>query len=253
MDFQQLNDIRFIAAHRYKAKESGIFSTPECYFLFKLDGSVKYFYNGTTFISSPGDVIFFPKLISFRTEMIEPGEYILIYFSCPEDLGKEIQVFPRSEQADLSKLFISAAARWSLRDESSYFMCQAKLYEIVGRLSAEVKMSYLPLAERRMLSAPVDYMKAHLYEPGFSLKEMCRLSGVSSTQFRNVFSKMYGMPPKRYVLTSRINRAAQLFMADPFLRVQEVAEAVGYTDPFHFSKVFKKELGVSPSEYSKQY
>ena len=253
MDFRQLTDIRFLSAHRYKAKNSGVFNTPECYFLYKLEGSVRYFHKDSSFISKPGDVIFFPKLISFRTEMIEPGEYILIYFTCPEDLGDDIQVFPRGEQNDLFKLFISAAVRWSLRDESSFFMCQAKLYEIVGRLSAEVKISCLPLSERKILAAPIEYMKAHLYEASFSLSEMSRLSGVSNTRFRDVFSKMYGMPPKRFVLTARINRAAQLFMADPFLQVQEVAEAVGYADPFHFSKVFKKELGVSPSEYSKQY
>jgi AraC-like DNA-binding protein len=81
---------------------------------------------------------------------------------------------------------------------------------------------------------------------------MYALSGVSEPYFRRIFERVYGMPPKRYVLTSRITRARYLLITDPGLRVQEAAEAVGYTDVFHFSKTFKKETGLSPEMYRKE-
>ncbi len=251
--FEDLTDITFLAAFRYKAKDSGHFYTPENYFLFKIDGSVRYFYHGKTFVSYAGDVLFFPKGIDFRTEMIIPGEYVLIYFRCPKDLGSEILHYPGNGRRDLSKLFMSAASLWSVSDEAAFFLCQSKLYEIIGRLAEDAKISVLPLSERKIIAAPVEYMKAHLYDADFSLTHMYELSGVSDTHFRKVFSKMYGMPPKRYVLTSRISHAANLLISDPTLQVQEVAEAVGYTDVFHFSKVFKKEIGMSPKTYCQQY
>ena len=251
--FSELKDIKFLGAYRYKAKDSGIFSTPQPYFLYKMTGSVQYFYDGGTFTSSPGDVILFPKGIQFHTNMLIPGEYIIIYFDSDKPLGSQIRQFPKRDLQDLSKFFISAAEMWAFKDDATFFLCQSRLYEIVGRLAEDVKNSYLPLSERRILAAPVEYMRANLFQTSFSLTEMYALSGVSETYFRKIFNKMYGMPPKRYVLLSRLNRAANLLIADPYLQVQEVAEAVGYTDTFHFSKIFKKEFNVSPKNYYQQY
>ena len=251
--FDDLLEIKFLGAYRYKAKDSGVFSTPHPYFLYKLTGSVQYFYDEGSFTSAPGDVILFPKGIQFHTNMLIPGEYIVMYFDCEKALGTQIRQFPKRDLRDLSKFFISASDMWAFKDDATYFLCQSRLYEIVGHLAEDVKKSYLPLSERRLLAAPVDYMKENLFLSSFSLSKMYELSGVSETYFRKIFNKMYGMPPKRYILLSRLNRAANLLIADPYLQVQEVAEAVGYTDTFHFSKIFKKEFNVSPKNYYQQY
>ena len=81
---------------------------------------------------------------------------------------------------------------------------------------------------------------------------MISLSGVSEPYFRRIFNAFYGMPPKRYVLTTRISRAKYLLITDPAIRVQDAADAVGYTDVFHFSKTFKKETGMSPEMFRKE-
>ena len=106
--FNDLKEIHFLGAYRYKAKDSGTFSTLHPYFLYKMTGSVQYFYDGGTFTSSPGDVILFPKGIQFHTNMLIPGEYILMYFECENSLGSRIQYFPKRDLRDLSKYFISS-------------------------------------------------------------------------------------------------------------------------------------------------
>jgi AraC-like DNA-binding protein len=48
----------------------------------------------------------------------------------------------------------------------------------------------------------------------------------------------------------RIKRAVEL-LADSDLNVSESAYSLGFSDPFHFSKTFKKETGLSPAHYRK--
>ena len=55
--------------------------------------------------------------------------------------------------------------------------------------------------------------------------------------------------PEVYI---NVVKAKQL-LKDPDLPIQHIAYSVGYNDPFAFSKVFKKETGISPSQYRTDY
>ncbi|MNH45343.1 HTH-type transcriptional activator Btr [compost metagenome] len=60
------------------------------------------------------------------------------------------------------------------------------------------------------------------------------------------------MGPAEYLLNYRINRAQKiLFTSD--VPVQQIAETVGIADPFYFSRVFKKQVGISPTEYREKF
>ena len=60
------------------------------------------------------------------------------------------------------------------------------------------------------------------------------------------------IPPQEYLIFYRVKKAKQL-LKDPDLPIQHIAYSVGYNDPFAFSKVFKKETGISPSQYRTDY
>ncbi len=247
-----LMDAHFASAFRYHNKVSAHFKILESHFLYKISGSSGYNEGGHTFSTQAGDVLLIPKGAEFSTSLITEGDYAIIYFETAAELPPEIVVFPAGTSPDLSGLFLSAAALWSIADTAAWYLCQAKLFEIIGRLAEHVQRGKLRLSDQQILAAPVEYLKKHLFESTFSLTEMYALSGVSEPYFRRIFERLYSMSPKRYVLTSRINRAKNLLMTDPALRVQEAAEAVGYTDVFHFSKTFKKETGLSPETFRKE-
>ena len=52
-------------------------------------------------------------------------------------------------------------------------------------------------------------------------------------------------PPRSYLIRKKINRAAEWLMAGG-CQVKEVAHRVGFADPYHFSRVFKRVMGQSP-------
>lgn len=70
----------------------------------------------------------------------------------------------------------------------------------------------------------------------------------SPSYLTKIFVKHTNITPSKYIMNYRINIAKQL-LSDFSLTISMVANMVGYTDPFHFSKTFKQCVGVSPASY----
>lgn len=92
------------------------------------------------------------------------------------------------------------------------------------------------------------YLQEHYMEQ-VSLSSLAALAGMDPASFTKVFRSCCGEPPMKYLISLRIDAAGKLLEEHPMLGVRTVGEMVGYPDPFHFSKTFKKITGLSPSEY----
>lgn len=67
-----------------------------------------------------------------------------------------------------------------------------------------------------------------------------------------LFKDEFGISPSKYVGELRMNMAKKLMQSNPDILLKDVAEMVGFTDAFYFSRVFKSHEGISPSAYMKQ-
>lgn len=85
----------------------------------------------------------------------------------------------------------------------------------------------------------------------FSIKDISDILNISRTHFSYLFKEQMKISPKEYLLNLRMKTAASLLNIY-HKPVALVAKSVGYSDPYAFSKVFKKHFGVPPSEYEKQ-
>lgn len=78
-----------------------------------------------------------------------------------------------------------------------------------------------------------------------------RERGISADYFIRIFKRIYGITPYRWLLSSKLEAAkALLTMSD--CNVSETAERIGFSDVYAFSKFFRKETGVSPTEFRNQ-
>lgn len=82
-----------------------------------------------------------------------------------------------------------------------------------------------------------------------TLEELARVVHLSPGYLSHLFKKELNMSVVDYITRARIERAKHL-LEDPQSRVTEVARMVGYTDPSYFCKVFKREVGLTPTEYA---
>jgi AraC-like DNA-binding protein len=74
-------------------------------------------------------------------------------------------------------------------------------------------------------------------------------AGVSRSTLAKRFGELVGEPPLTYLTHWRMTLAADLLVERESATIAEVADAVGYADPFGFSAAFKRVRGVNPSEY----
>jgi two-component system response regulator YesN len=92
-----------------------------------------------------------------------------------------------------------------------------------------------------------EYIDQHYFED-ISIAYFTEKYFVSKEHLLRLFKQKYGCGIYEYTLNVRMEMAKEL-LADPALKIQMIAEKVGYHDTNYFSKAFKKHFGVSPQEY----
>lgn len=88
------------------------------------------------------------------------------------------------------------------------------------------------------------------YDKPLSNEELADLCELSSTHFRRLFKEQIGTSPMQYRETIRLHWAIK-FLESQMFTISEVAENLGYSDIYHFSKVIKKHTGNPPSFYKR--
>lgn len=104
-------------------------------------------------------------------------------------------------------------------------------------------MSQDPELLRRLLRAK-DRMDAASHEE-WPVRRLARVSGVSEAHFARSFKEAFGIPPHRYLLTRRIERAAAL-LRDTDLEITEIAFQSGWSSLGTFGRTFRDVTGESP-------
>jgi AraC family transcriptional regulator len=93
----------------------------------------------------------------------------------------------------------------------------------------------------------IAYIEEHLAEP-ISLEVLASLVGLSACYFCRAFRRSFGMPPQRYQLSQRVERAKTL-LAKHAASVTDVGLTVGYNDASAFCTAFRRVAGLTPSAY----
>ena len=104
------------------------------------------------------------------------------------------------------------------------------------------------------LQEEIDYARKYFnehYNEDISIEEYAQSRGMSVSWFLRNFKQMTMKSPMQYILAIRINNAVSLLETTDY-NVTEISTIVGYENPLYFSRIFKKQKGISPSDYRKQ-
>ena len=218
---------------------------------YKLSGDVYYYQGEHVVNNTPGKLVIIPKNSCFYTKITEAGSYLEIKFDSPVSVEPRLQVFSGFNTREMEAAFRAVITACPERDGVGYYECQAQMNRIFAMLY-RCSDSYLTSHDMELLNPAIEYVKANVFNPGFSVREMQSLVDVSDTYFRQLFIRYYKVPPKRYVINERIQLAKVMMTENPSMPLQYVAEAVGFTDVYYFYRIFKRETGMPPGQFERE-
>ncbi len=116
-------------------------------------------------------------------------------------------------------------------------------HKIMGQISQNRQDTYKLLAKQA-----VEYINNYYFDDEISIDKICSILHVSPTYFSMIFKKETKMTFVTYLTKVRME-AAKGLLKTTNMKTFEIAEKVGYSEPNYFSYCFKKNFGISPSEY----
>lgn len=159
----------------------------------------------------------------------------------------------------LFKICSAMEAENAICREGRYFMMKAYLMQmmlLVIREQCEPVVAaggyaFESVNRKYVVDQIVGYFEDH-YAEKISLDQIAENMYLSPFYISRIFKRETGDTPIRHLINIRLERAKELLESGNGGSIREVAEEVGYDDVYHFSKLFKKHYGITPTQARKK-
>lgn len=140
--------------------------------------------------------------------------------------------------------------KWFLSSKIPLFNAAGEVIALAGimqNLADDLTIAY-PFGE---MQAVIDYIVAH-YQEQISVKKLVALTFLSSRQFERRFRGLFHMSSGDFILKVRIDAALRYLIESDF-SITQIALQCGFYDNSHFTRQFKKKIGISPIQFRKKF
>lgn len=125
------------------------------------------------------------------------------------------------------------------------------IYFLLQRKFLEHAANPKQLKRERLVYKILDYLNEH-YAENLTLDKISEQFYISKSNLSHYFKKETGLSPIQYIMQRRIGEAQSL-LVETSSEIQDIGDKLSFTDTAHFSKMFKKYVGVTPNEYRKHF
>ena len=206
---------------------------------FCISGKITYTHKDKDYISDQNHVVILPKGENYSISKNRPGLFPLINFDCMDSFCNDIISIP-VENMDLYISLYKKMKKLSSFDNKRQKLMSI-LYDILDQLSEEGSV-------QSIVSPAISYINSNFHKNTLSNSELADICNLSESHFRETFHKQFKMSPKQYIIDTRILKAKD-FLSEGDLKIQAICEKCGFTNQYHFCRLFKKKTGQTPSEY----
>ena len=205
------------------------------------EGQVTYIQDGCEYVSNRDCAVILPKGGTYLIKRDKTGAFPLINFDCLDFLCDTVTVIPIQNTEELIADYERMKKLFCFDDNRTQIF--SIFYGILHKLCSDNIPRELFGAVRLINS---DYCDSSLTNT--RLADECNISEV---YFRKLFTKHFGISPKQFIIDVRIQKAKQL-LAEGSLSISHISEKCGFSNPYHFCRLFKQHTGITPSEYRKE-
>ena len=207
---------------------------------------------GQGFLIEPEELTF------YQADQEEPWSYLWVGVGGTgakkfiQDIGLNSQqrIFRCADGEKLNEIVMDMMKHTRSTVSDLYYL-QGKLYELFSVLAADAVIEELmeENKENRYIQEAVTYIRNH-YAAGLTVEELAGYLGVNRSYLYTLFKNKLQLSPKEFLTKFRISRAReQLILTEE--SVENIAVACGYHSTLVFTKNFKQETGMTPTEFRK--
>ena len=248
------------AHFHYVERTTGI---PEYVFIYCVNGSGSYTVGNQTYQVHENQYFILPagQPHTYAASEDSPWTIYWIHFGgslasyyIPEGLGpKDVQPEMGSRISNRTNIFeeiFQTLHRGLELEQLQYASCLFHYYLGTLRYIRQYRSTNEPLANEdadRVVSAAIHYMSENL-EKRLSLAQIADYVGYSVSHFSHLFQTRMGESPVAYLNQLKVEKAADLLVTTD-MKINQICFKIGFDDPYYFSRLFSKTMGVPPRVY----
>ena len=221
--------------------------------IYKARGKLFRLKEGDAFLICPGELIY------YEADMNTPWSYTWIgmqgikikgYLERTSFLENLVLHYGQDEQMKRCHEKMAEADRVPLNRD---LIMNSIMYEYLFLLSCKFPNQQSPVNEKKSnhVEDALKYIEDH-YCDQITIQNIADHLNINRSYLHRIFKSFTGASIQSYLLDYRIRQAC-ILLRTTGLSVRVVAHSVSYIDPLYFSRIFHQKMGVSPSEYRKEF
>lgn len=243
-----ITGITHIFSMNYEKKTSANMKDRENFGIcFVKNGTVSYSYNGKIYVCNENQAMVIPKGFSYSWECTAECTVFIINFFTTDDFKlKGFTEIPIKNPEKYWNIFLLLKKSYSSNNFYGNPKYLSLIYKIIENLDAEAQISV-----SAQLNGIIEFINEKYSDCKIDNRILARRQNLSVSHFRSLFKKSYNVSPMNYVQTLRIEKAKHLLLYSNF-SVGEISEKCGFSNLYSFSRAFKRCVGLSPRDFTKQ-
>lgn len=240
-------------------RETNIFwqGQDKCFLVYSEKGCGRVFINGRWEEFPEGSLAYFPSKAPVQYEPIstEPWQVVFITYAgrnAESALGVNECLIKSAELTFISQLLDQLTDKHDKPDWQEFsggvlYYLLLRLRRLAGGSAANDNKTTV---SQRMKQS-VKYIIEH-FSDDLAVSHLAEECGISEEYYCRLFKKLTGASPVNYINSLRIAKACDLLLKLPNMKIEEIGLECGFRNITYFNKLFKRETGVSPSEFRNQ-
>lgn len=230
--------------------------------LYVASGKAHFYFNGVEEVVHAGNMVLYrPKEEQkYYYYGIDQTEIYWVHFTGNNvknilrkyGIADDMHVIHTGTSLDYKKLFLQMIQELKLCKEDYEELLVNYLQQLLILIHRAITNK--PKGKNPALMAEMDQAVRYFHEnynKAISIEEYAGSQHMSVSWFIRNFKEYTSSTPAQYILSLRISNAQSLLESTSY-NVTEIADIVGYDNPLYFSRLFRKQCGMSPSEFRKQ-
>jgi len=207
-----------------------------------LGGSLNVHINEEIFQAKKGDALFYPPGLKHFESVVSDKVADFIFFSIPASR----KIYSKFIVKDTRRKLLTLA-HWLAEEREKPFEKRKKLLQVYMN-AVILEMEKL---SKENPNSPLSYIRNYMADnlsTKHNISSLAENAGISKFHFIRKYQKYFGISPLQDLLRMRLEAACNLLISTE-MTLKEIAEKTGFCDQYHFSRIFKKHLKITPGNF----